>query len=146
KDLTSDSVRKPAIGATLRCAMLLSWGTSRQCGIDAPVTVPPGESTTLRSPAALTIISMHSWPTVLGVHSKGPIIALAPGASEAGPGSEAVVIGAQSPGQIRPVIGRLWYPRTVMPVAGMVPRFLMITYAKLVEPTTGSSCVVPPSA
>ena len=77
----------PETGATFRCAMLLSYGTSRQCGME-PETVPPTASTTLLSPAALTIISRHSWPTVVGVHSNAPTCMVPPLTSGPGDGDQ----------------------------------------------------------
>src|SRR5262245_62928347 len=56
-------------GWTLRWPILLSFGTSRQSGIESPTVKL---STLLGSPAAEATMSMHSCPTCEGTHSNGP--------------------------------------------------------------------------
>src|SRR5215467_6845801 len=96
----------PATGATLRWPMLLSNGTSRQCGV-GPVAQgrPEAASALLRSPVAETLMSMHSCPISEGVHWNGPTNIVVPGAMGPGNGIEAVVIACQSSGHDSPADG-----------------------------------------
>ena len=63
----------PGTGHTLRCARLLSKGTSRHSAV-GPVAQGKNVagSMLLRSPLALTSMNMHSWPTVSGTQANGP--------------------------------------------------------------------------
>src|SRR5262245_2833166 len=113
--------------------MLLSFGTSRRSGIDLPSL---NLARLLASPAAETAISI-TLSDADGVHVKGPTVTSGEPGGRSLAGILGGSIGCQSSGKTSWPWGLFWKAFTTTDVAALLPRLLILTYAKLGTLGTG---------